>query len=140
MIRRYDQNDMQDVSNVWCEVAKTAYKCLNNNDIEEIRCDLEQKYMPNAKAWVAEYDGDIIGFISLLDDTVGGLFVLPEYQNMGVGKSLIEHAKKRNGKVSLEVLKESTKLLHFYERCGFSATKESICPITGAETITVQLH
>lgn len=141
MIRDYTPADLEPVVSVWFTVAKAAYHFLSDDVIQSIRNDIEHKYLPSpaAHTWVCEQDKELVGFITLIDNVVGGLFVLPDYQHIGIGKALIEHAKVTRKTISLDVLKESTKVLRFYERCGFIPTKQGICPITSLPTVTMEL-
>ena len=139
MIRVYKDSDIDDVLNIWYEVARSSYRFLPVETIDLIKKDIRYKYIERADTWVAIYDGCIVGFISVIENIVGGLFVLPSYQNMGIGKKLITHVKELRGSISLDVLKENSKVLKFYEKCGFVPTREGICPITNLETVTVKL-
>jgi putative acetyltransferase len=139
MIRAYRHTDMEDVLNIWYEVARSSYRFLPVETIDLIKQDIKEKYIHRADTWVAVYDDCIVGFISLIENIVGGLFVLPSYQNMSIGKELVSYVKNKNGSISLDILKENSKVLKFYEKCGFVPTKEGICPITSLKTITVEL-
>ena len=81
---------------------------------------IEQTYLPMAETWVACHQGKSIGFISLLDDFIGGLFVAPDWQGHGVGRKLIAHALDRKGKLSLEVYAENRQAVRFYTGLGFT--------------------
>ncbi len=137
MIRKYEDSDLISVINIWHQTAEAAYSFMSGDMINSIREDIKTKYMPNSQSWVALRDGKVVGFIALLENTVGGLFVSPQYQGQGIGKSLVEHVKSANGSISLDVLKQSTKALNFYKKCGFTPTKDGVCPVTGGQTVTV---
>lgn len=54
--------------------------------------------------------------------------VLPEYQNLGLGRELVLHCKKKaaeyGGKrLTLLMVYENEQLRHFYEACGFTLVK-----------------
>jgi putative acetyltransferase len=137
MIRKYVSDDIDAIIHIWATAAIETYNAISEPLIQSISRDLQEKFLPASETWVAEHEEKIVGFIALLDKIVGGLVVHPEYQGIGVGKSLVEHVKAEKGSISLDILKENTKTFKFYKKCGFMSTKESICPITGAETVTV---
>lgn len=58
-------------------------------------------------------------FISLLGSFVGGIFIAPERQGLGVGRRLIADAFARTGELSLEVYTENEQAVRFYSRIGF---------------------
>jgi len=137
MIREYSSADIEEIIELWATAAVKTYNSISDAMIKSISADLRESYLPKAKTWVYVNNGKIAGFISLFEKTVGGIVVHPDYQGVGIGKSLVEYAKQEKGSIYLDVLKENTKTFKFYEKCGFMPTKDSICPITGAETITV---
>lgn len=104
---------------------------VKNNYIDRIE-------LSGHKAFVAEIDGDIIGFIygsvyqiPELDicpvAIVDALFVEEEYR--GVATELF-HAFKRfardqkTGRIELKVMSENANALHFYQSLGFYKTKK----------------
>ncbi|MHB8643096.1 MAG: GNAT family N-acetyltransferase [Gaiellaceae bacterium] len=46
--------------------------------------------LPSHEVWVAEEDGDIVGFAAVKDGVLGHLFVHPAAQGRGVGTALLE--------------------------------------------------
>nr|WP_255563964.1 GNAT family N-acetyltransferase [Hyphomonas sediminis] len=60
-----------------------------------------------------------VGFISLLDTFVGGLFVKPGLQGFGIGRTLVEHAIGRKAELQLEVYADNLQACDFYRRLGF---------------------
>lgn len=78
--------------------------------------------------FVAENDGRVVGFIgisSLLNDDAGEvttLYVHPEYQGMGVGRQLWEHALYQLSEAGCSSawvwVLEKAPACHFYERRG----------------------
>lgn len=75
--------------------------------------------------WVAKDGGEVIGMCSAdrgERNKLGALYVLPSYQGMGVGKSLIGKALEWLGEekpVYLEVAEFNTGAIAFYIRFGF---------------------
>ncbi len=51
------------------------------------REDMINVYIPGSETLVAKYDNKIIGFISLVEDTLAAIFVLPDFQRKGIGKN-----------------------------------------------------
>lgn len=139
-IRSYRHSDLDDLVNIWHEAARISYSSLSEEMCETIKTYIIDNYLNKADIWVMEANGNVIAFIGLIKNNVGGLFVLPEYQNQGIAKALIAYVKNIVGTISLDVLKESTKVLKFYEKCGFIPTREGVCPITGLEIVTVEIE
>lgn len=81
---------------------------------------VRDEYLPASETWVAEKDGQLLGFVALLGNLVGGLFVLPAAQGQQVGSSLIAHARTlRPQSLYVEVYEKNLKARKFYQKCGF---------------------
>jgi len=96
---------------------------------EEEQLTFDRKFIvAELPAYLAKSGGDVIGFVSFaeLRDAIiiVALGILPQYQNAGVGKSLIEKVEaetKRLGKKKLLVSTSNDDLpaLAFYQSLGF---------------------
>jgi GNAT superfamily N-acetyltransferase len=75
--------------------------------------------------WVAEDDGQVVGFAALGDDLLEHLYVHPEAQNHGVGATLLTVAKeeRRPGALRLWVFQKNAGARRFYERHGFALVR-----------------
>jgi putative acetyltransferase len=81
--------------------------------------------------WIAEVDNRIIGTVAIRSinklERVGELkrmYVLPEYQGNGYGKSLLNHALVKANDlgykiIRLDTTRDSVKALSLYRKCGF---------------------
>lgn len=119
-IRAYDEaTDLHALSNIWFEASLSAHAFLGEQRLKQERGLIETVYLPNAENWVACHLGQPVGFISLLDCFIGGLFVSPSHQGAGVGRRLVAHALKRKGELQLDVYTRNQQALSFYSRLGF---------------------
>ena len=52
--------------------------------------DVEEYMIKRGKGWVCETENDIVGFaiVDLIENNVWALFILPEFEAMGIGKKL----------------------------------------------------
>lgn len=75
--------------------------------------------MPVADTWVVEEGSQIVAFMSLLDDLIGGLFTLPEHQGRGHGRRLVEHAQRLHDPLFVEVFEANEPAVRFYKGRGF---------------------
>ena len=87
--------------------------------------------MRNYETVLTAWDGEkLIGLLSAMDDGVMTayihyLLVDPEYQGQGIGKALVETAKKKYADYLRIVLVSYNKEVGFYESCGFTRETES---------------
>ena len=119
-IRAYDEaTDLQELSTIWFEASLLAHDFLGEPRLRQQRQLIETHYLPNAETWVACHEGRPIGFISLLDHFIGGLFVSPRHQGAGAGRRLVAHALGLKGELELEVYTRNRQAMSFYDRLGF---------------------
>jgi ribosomal protein S18 acetylase RimI-like enzyme len=78
------------------------------------------------RLFVAERDGVVVGWNASCkgkkEYVMGGTYVLPEFQNQGTGKLLVERAFKYLGrakKITCEVVAFNTQGIRFWEKRGF---------------------
>ncbi len=119
MIRAYRAADLEELSAIWFEASITAHAFVGEARLREQRLLIETVYLPNAETWVAIRDGEPAGFVSLLDDFIGGLFVSPRHQGVGIGRLLVSHALQMKGQLRLEVYTANSQAYAFYENLGF---------------------
>lgn len=120
-IRPYEaQTDLKPLSAIWFDASLRAHPFIGRSRLLEQRRLIEEVYLPQAETSVACQGVTPVGFISLLDTFVGGLFVAPVAPNMGVGHTLICHAFDRTGELTLEVYSANEQAIRFYRALGFS--------------------
>jgi len=138
-IRAYEAaTDLEQLSTIWLDASVQAHGFIGKRRLLERRVLIETKYLPAAETWVACRLGVPVGFISLMDGFIGGLFVAPDYHGQGVGRALITHALKLKGELRLEVYTSNTQAVAFYAAIGFQelsrrATDDEGLPFENAQ-------
>ena len=86
--------------------------------------DLEffrDRELPRSVVWVAEVGEDVVGFLAREGEWIHHLFVLPEFQGIGVGSQLLAEAKLESPSgLRLYTFQENTRARAFYEARGFT--------------------
>jgi putative acetyltransferase len=121
-IRPYAPDDRDQLVEIWHQASRVGHPFLSAQDLAEQKVLVRDIYLPKAENWVATIAGQPVGFIGLLDNFVGGLFVHPAAHGMGVGRALIEHAAQLKGGLEVEVYALNGNALKFYQRLGFIQT------------------
>lgn len=131
IIRPYQDSDLSDLMASWESASSLAHPFLTAEFQAQVRKDIPALYLPNADTWVAEIDSNVVGFISLLGNEVGALFVATDHHKQGVGKTLMDKALSLHTKLELEVFKENSIGREFYKRYGFEQLEEQNHELTG---------
>ncbi len=77
----------------------------------------------------------MIGFIALIENEVGAIFLSPDHYGKGIGRELMDFAVREKGSVTLEVFKENSIGRKFYDRYGFRPIKEALHKTSGHMTV-----
>jgi putative acetyltransferase len=120
VIRRYRPADLEDVLSVWAGASAVAHPFLSREFLAQDRDNIPNVYLPKADTWVWEADGRVVGFMSLLGNEVGALFVDPAAQRAGIGRALIGKARTLRGELEVEVFKDNLLGRAFYAKCAAS--------------------
>lgn len=131
MIRPIAAADTDAVVDIWLRASLRAHDFVPAEFWHQRVGDLRDTYLPAAESYVYEAAGIVLGFLSLLDNTVAALFVRPESQGHGVGSRLLDHAKGLTSELTLTVYKANERSVAFYEQHGFVTQQEQLDPHTG---------
>ena len=137
-IRKYIEEDVERVLEIWFESSSIAHDFLGLDQLKEQKNLIRDTYLPMAETWVVEEDGEIQGFISLLDHYVGGLFLHPDQQGLGIGRRLIEKAFQEKGFLTVGVYEKNLAARKFYERMGFLYENEEVQEETGEVVLNLK--
>lgn len=139
MIRKYEEKDLAELIDAWYSASKVAHTFLSEDFFKQERRNIADLYIPNVETWVYEKDNKVIGFISLMENEVGAIFVDPEFHGKGIGRALMEHAKSLREFLELYVFKENKIGRNFYEKCGFKFVSEHLHEETGFMQLRLKL-
>lgn len=139
LIRPYRESDLDQLLDVWFRASQVAHPFLDEEFFVTERRAIANQYLPLAETWVEESDGTVIGFIALIGNEVGGLFVDPEFHGRGHGHALMDFAVNLRGELELDVFKENRIGRRFYERYGFEIVGERAHDETGRDLLRMRL-
>jgi putative acetyltransferase len=81
----------------------------------------------------------VVGFIALIGNEVGAIFVQPSHHRTGVGHRLMDTARELRGELEVEVFVANTIGRAFYAKYGFEAVEEQAHEATGQEVLRLRL-
>lgn len=130
-IRQYENSDLGAVLSSWETATRLAHPFMTDEFIAQERINVAEIYMPNTDTWVVEFNGEVKGFIALMGNEVGAIFLQPECHGQGVGKALMDKAQELHDELEVEVFKENSIGRRFYSKYGFTLLEEKLHEPTG---------
>lgn len=131
IIRKYTDADCDGVIEAWYAASVVATPFLSDEFMSEERRNIRTKWLPMAETWVSEADGKVAGFVSLIGNEVGAIFVHPDYQGQGIGRELMDHAANLRDELFLDVFEGNVIGRRFYARYGFQFESKHLHDDTG---------
>lgn len=93
---------------------------------DEVRWWVENIVLKECRVWLAEREGQVLGYAALEGDALlDQLYLLPGSRRQGIGSGLLEEVRRHSGPegLSLHVFQANTGARAFYERHGFTVTE-----------------
>lgn len=135
MIRRYEEKDTDSIVAVWRGSSEFAHPFLKKDFLDSEAIALRDVYLKFAETWVTEIDGNIVGFISLAENEIAGLFLNPHFHRQGLGKAMVDKALSLKGALTVEVFENNVIGREFYDAFGFTAFDQTVHKPTGQTVI-----
>ena len=130
MVRTMRADDLNAVIRIWLEANLRAHDFIKASYWREHCADVRDA-IAQAEVRVYVQEQRVLGFIGLHDTLIEGLFVQPDQCGMGIGKALLDAAKKENGHLMLHVYEKNQRALRFYSREGFRIQSRRVDSDTG---------
>jgi putative acetyltransferase len=138
MIRKYKEEEISILVDIWEKSSAIAHPFLDDEFTKMVKIAMKETYLPKSDTWVFEEKNEIVGFISMLDNEIGGLFILPNHHSKGIGSSLLKHISQFHNELEVEVFDENEIGKPFYVKKGFSLIKEYIQEATNQKVLRMK--
>jgi putative acetyltransferase len=139
MLRSYRHDDLEALLDVWYRASLIAHWFLSEEFLGVERRQIAEDWLPVSETTVAETDGRVVGFLSLVGNEVGGIFVDPEYQGRGIGRALMDHARRARPHLELVVFEDNLMGRRFYDAYGFLQVDRQIHAESGRYELRLRL-
>lgn len=127
MIRNLKNDDIDIVMELWKNSTIEAQNFIPDSYWLENYDNVKNNYLPNSDTYVYEEDGEIKGFVSLIENIfIGGLFIRVDSQRKGIGSVILDFLKERNDKLQLTVYDKNVRAMKFYLKSGFKILNTEI--------------
>lgn len=138
IIRQYKESDLAAVLESWEVATRMAHEFMTDEFIAQERKNVAELYLPNTDTWVAEVEGNVVGFIALMGNEVGAIFLQPSNHGKGIGKALMDKAQSLHGDLEVEVFEKNYLGRKFYSKYGFKFLEIKHHEPTGQEVLRLK--
>ena len=139
MIRSFENKDLDQVMSIWLQVNMESHSFIEA-DYWKNNYEMVREMIPKAEVLVSEENGQIRGFIGLIDTYIAGIFVRAAEQSKGVGTRLLHTVMKSRDNLRLNVYKKNMRAVSFYQHYGFQIINQGIDESTSEEEYTMEWH
>jgi ribosomal protein S18 acetylase RimI-like enzyme len=132
IIRKYHPGDFDAVTILWRIVREKSFpefQRTKGHFFYEDQDYFRDHVLQENKVFVVESGERPVAFMAMRDDFIDHLYVHPDYQRRGIGKDLLDYARKLSPEhVWLYTLQINQVGRAFYEKNGFTAEKFGMSP------------
>jgi putative acetyltransferase len=132
IISGINRNEYGEVMHIWETSVRASHNFLKEEDILTYKKQIFETWLDTVKLFaVRDGSNKILGFMGTSDEKIEMLFVVPEMQGKGIGKTLVNHAVKRLHIRKVDVNEQNKNAVEFYHKTGFSVKRRSEIDMTG---------
>jgi len=114
-------SDMEAVARLHRHVRGTSLPYLPDlHTPEEDLVFFREHVFPTSTIWLAEMNGEVIGFAAASGDRLDHLYVDPSWHGQGIGSALLHLLKRGRSRLDLWTFQDNAQARRFYELRGFS--------------------
>ncbi len=127
MIRKFKETDLTDIMQLWLKANIEVHNFIPTEYWTD-NYDTVKAVLPLAEVYVYENDNtkQINGFIGLNENYIEGIFVEKSMRSKGIGKQLLDFAKRIKSTLILKVYQKNIGAVSFYRREDFVIQSENI--------------
>jgi putative acetyltransferase len=118
-IRTAHEADFDALTDLWEQSARSSHAFMDDEEFAHQRPRVRDLLLPSMDVWVAEGDGELLGFVGARDSVVELLYIAPAHQGRGLGGTLLSYVDGGSGPRSVEVYADNTAGVAFYRSQGF---------------------
>ncbi|WNJ19677.1 GNAT family N-acetyltransferase [Pontibacter sp. G13] len=111
---------------IWRSATQVAHPFMTQPFLDKEASNIRNIYILHTQSWIWMVDGEMMAFISMIGNEIGGLFVDPSLHGKGIGTQLVDHVAEMHPTLEVEVFEENALGRPFYEKFGFRPIKRYI--------------
>jgi len=124
MIRKFVAQDKEQVMQIWLETNLIAHDFIASSYWQDNYLSVGDA-LSTAEVFVFAENGEIKGFVGIVEGYIAGLFVKKELQKQGIGTALLAKCQERYSQLELKVYSKNLQAINFYRKNGFCSRETS---------------
>ena len=126
MIRKAKQTELSSVMQIWLDGNIEGHPFIPTEYWQQ-NAERARQVMMTSEVYVYETeDHKVVGFIGLIGNIIGGLFVHVNYRKSGVGRELMDYVKSFKTYLIVNVYEKNLSAVDFYQQEGFRTVSEQL--------------
>ncbi|MES2824909.1 MAG: GNAT family N-acetyltransferase [Pseudomonadota bacterium] len=141
-IRKYKNADLAEILNIY-SLTKLEELRFESEKFNFLPLDLDEKrFKAFQECEVFVYgEREVLGYCAFFGNEIRALFVLPQFQGKGVGKSMLKFMLTNiQGEASLNLVASNIPAKKLYESFGFGVTAEFIADYNGKSVLAIEMR
>lgn len=130
-IRTGGEADFDALTDLWERSVRGSHTFMDEAELAHQRPRIRDLLLPSMDVWVAERDGVPVGFVGARDDGVELLYIAPESQGEGIGRTLLSQVAGGAGADRVEVFADNVIGVGFYRSLGYVETERYVTTVAG---------
>lgn len=124
MIRKFKENDIDEIMQIWKNENIRAHNFISKEYWED-NYEYVKEILPTAEIYVYILEDKIVGFIGLNNNYIEGIFVDNNNHRKGIGTALLNKVKENRNSLTLDVYQKNISAISFYKNNGFVIISEN---------------
>ena len=131
MIRSFRESDSKEIENIYEKSNSALSLNVSSGFFEKDKKNFTSSTIRHCKNLVFEDKNRMLGIISYSYNYIEGLFVAPEFWNLGIGSELLNRVFSEKRELHLQVYSDNARASGFYRKHGFEISGKGVCQMTG---------
>lgn len=138
-IHKVENKDFEIVIDIYIKASRVGHPFLSEETISEASEMVRTIFWDLADIFILEENAQVQGFVAVIENYIGALFVKPQAHGLGYGRKLLEYAINVRDADTLEVFVKNKNAQEFYENLGFEIIGKSEEKLFNEESYIMKL-
>lgn len=129
MIKEFEKlpaDDLDKIADIWLKSNLSAHHFIDASYWLEDNYAYVKEAFLTADIYLYYYENEIVGFLGIIDHYIAGIFLLEEFQSLGIGTQLLKKVQSEYTKLGLHVYEKNSHAVQFYLKNEFIIQKKAL--------------